>query len=463
MNTATKSRSWSPGVLLTGIVAIAAVAAFAVFVMQTRDVQRVAPHVVGSLWPVRVGDATRVCFITREDRAVVRAFDIEGMHTYQHTYSIYLLNAHAARDGARLASVEIARVDTTKPDFNRYVARVTLAEDPEILGTVDESIWLWNSGLEARNAVTFATQHKPADIAAANPLLAPFLPDDRKYTKVSKAFDALVIKSRDARYYKADLATAKLEPLDEATLSALSTEHTKTAESAFTNLIAEGRSLTASTGPGVWCRKALVEDGLWIALLTADERARLSPRLGAIEDWEYHNWAFTFGETARTAFRGRYKVTHEPNFARHAMDLDLTSIEPMCEERLLMAGLLRRPGDNQAWTVEEEKTAAHSSTGGDAPQTKSQLVLHRKSLGEKQPWCLLRLGRDGKIRWDRSTGLNELNELCDADGIIVLTGFSVMDANEPKGTRPERMLFVSEKSGHAAAINIASGELSSIE
>ncbi len=407
MNTPPRSRSWMRGALLPGALAIAAVVAFYVFCLQTRDVQLVPPHVVGSLWPVRVGDATRICFITREDRAEVRSFDVEGVYTYRHTYSIYLLSARDARSGALIASVEIARVDTTKPDFKRNVARVTLAEDPEILGTVEDSIWLWNRGLESRNSATLAPIRKPADVAAANPSLAAMLPDDRKYTKVSKALNALVIKSRDARYYKADPATAQLEPVDEATLAALSTEYNKTAESAFSNLVAAGRSLAASTGPGVWCRKALVEDGLWIAFLTADERAKLSPRLGSIEDWEYHNWAFSFGESPRTAYRGRYKVTDEPNFARHAMDLDLASVEPLNDDRLLMAGFLRRPGANQAWTLADDNAPASSRAGSDAPQMKSQLVLHRKALGEKQPWHLMRMGRNGKVDWDRSTGFNQ--------------------------------------------------------
>lgn len=459
MNSPPKSRSSIRGALLLGTLAIAAVAAFWVFVLQTRDVQRVPPHVVGSVWPVRVDDATRICFITREDRAEVRSFDVEGVYTYQHTYSIYLLHGRDARSGALIASVEIARVDTTKPDFKRNVAKVTLAEDPEILGTVDDSIWLWNRGLESRNGATFATQRTPADVSAANPALAASLPDDRKYARVSKALNALVIKSRDARYYKADPATAKLEPVDEATLAALSTEHTKTAESAFATLVAAGRSLAASTGPGVWCRKAFVEDGVWLALLTADERARLSPRLGSLEDWEYHNWAFSFGESPRMAFRGRYKVTPEPNFARNAMDLDLASVEPLNQDRLLMSGFLRRPGGGGAWTLPAEALAG-SQADRSAHQPKAQLVLHRNALGEKQPWRLMKLGWNGKVYWDRSTGLNELDELCDGDGMIVLTGLSVADADEPKGARPGRMLFISEDTGSAVSLNVVSGEMS---
>lgn len=451
------------GVWIIGLSAVAAVVAFAVFCMQTRDVQRVPPHVVGSLWSVRVGDATRICYITREDRAQVRSLDVEGMHTYQHTYSIYLLHARDPRSGAAIASTEIARIDTTKPDIKRNIVRATLSEDPVILGMVDELIWFWNRGLESRSAATLATVCKPANIVAANPSLAAVLPDEQKYAKVSTAFRALVIKSQDARYFKVDAASAKLELVDETQLAAVSTEYTKTAETGFANLAAAGRSLTASTGPAVWCRKALVDDGDWLALLTADERSKLSPRLGSVEDWEYHNWAFTFGESPQAVFRGRYKVTHEPNFARNAMDLEPAGIEPLNGDRLLMAGFLRRPGANHAWTIAEEGAAASSPADRGARQPKAQLVLHRKALGQKQPWFLMKLGRDGKVHWDRSTGLNELDELCDGDGVIVLTGKSASDAEEPRGARPERMLFIRESTGDRATLDITKNELAPVQ
>jgi hypothetical protein len=452
-------KAWILGAI--GLVVVAA--CWALYVIK-RDTQRAAPRVIGSVWAARVGDDPRVYFVTREDRAVTRSFDPQGSHTYQHTYSVYVLHSRQARTGEPAGSVEIARIDTTTPDFARYRTFVSLPDGPGVLGRVGELIWLWNGGLEARNARTLETVWTPAKIAAANGQLAAVLPDDPKYTKVLNALEALVVKGQDARFFRVDPASGKLEAVDEAHLASLSTEHTKTAETAFTSLDSGGRSLAASTGAGALCRNALTDDGFWCALLTADERAKLSSWQGSIEDWEYRNWWFSMGESARMAYRGRYELTPEPNVSRNAIMLDLASVEPVNGDRLVMAGFLRRPGNSAVWTVSEgDESAAASSPRPVTAQKKSHLVLHRKALGEKHPWNLMRLDRDGTVHWDRTTGLNELSQLCDGQGAVVLSGLAATDADAPKGARPERMLFVDERTGKAAMLNIATGELASVE
>jgi hypothetical protein len=465
----TDPSSRTPGALgrkawIVGAIGLVVGAACCALYVIKRDTQRVAPRVIGSVWAARVGDDPRVYFVTREDRSVTRSFDPQGSHTYQHTYSVYVLHARQTRTGEPAGSVEIARIDTTTPDFARYRTFVTLPDGPGILGAVGELIWLWNGGLEARNARTLETVWTPAKIAAVNGQLAAVLPDDPKYTKVLNAVDALVVKGQDARFYRVDPASGKLEAVDEARLASLSTEHTKTAETAFTSLDAGGRSLAASTGAGALCRQALLDDGFWCALLTVDERAQLTSWQGSIEDWEYRNWWFSMGESARTAYRGQYKLTPEPNVSRNAIVLDLASVEPVNSDRLVMARFLRRPGDGAVWTLSGDAAgAAPSAPGPVAARKKSHLVLHRKALGEKHPWNLMRLDGVGRVHWDRTTGLNELSQLCDGQGAVVLSGLAATDADAPKGARPERMLFVDERSGQAAMLNIATGELGSLE
>lgn len=435
-----------------------------VFVRLTRDVQLAPPHVIGSVWSAESGGRSRVFFVTREDRAQTRAFDPEGQYTYQHTYSIYMLHAREAQSGAATAQMEIARLDTTKPDFARYRSYTTMPRGPGVLGFVGELIWLWNGGLEARNVVTLEPVWTPAKVLEVNQAEAAVLPDDPKYARVLAPLDALVVKGRDARYYRVDPASGKLEPADEARLAALSREHTKTADTAFANLDAGGRALPAATGAGAICRKAWIDDGLWCALLTAEERTQLSSRQGSLEDWDYHNWFYSMGETARTAYRGRYSVVPEPHFGRNAIELDVSTVEPVNGARLLMAGFLRRPSTNDAWTCSDVDTAASVATTGAASGAgKAELVLHRKALGEKQPWQLMRLGRNGSARWDCSTGLSELGQLCEGDGAVILTGLAASDADQPKGERPERMLFVNERTGEMAMLNVASGALEQIK
>src|SRR5687767_13843057 len=106
--------------------------------MIKRETQRVAPHLIGNVWTARVGDDPRVYFVTKEDRAVTRSFDLEGSYTSEHTFSVYELHSREARTGQPAASVEIARIDTTTPDFARYRAFVTLPDGPGILGPVGD-------------------------------------------------------------------------------------------------------------------------------------------------------------------------------------------------------------------------------------------------------------------------------------------------------------------------------------
>src|SRR6185369_5664558 len=160
-------------------------------------------------------------------------YDPDGAYTYEHSYSVYQLHARAAADGSALASVQVARLDTTGPDFKKYRAYQTLPDGPGILGPQADVLWLWNNGPEARDARTLQPIWTVETLAARSPATGKLLPDDPKYAKVVGAIDQLVLKTTDARYVRVDRTTGDLQPVDEASLAALSEAHTKTADTAF--------------------------------------------------------------------------------------------------------------------------------------------------------------------------------------------------------------------------------------
>jgi hypothetical protein len=455
------SRSSNRKVWVTCSILVALVAGWYAFFSLTRDSQKSPPRLIGSVWTAQVDGATRVYFVTKEDRGATRSFDTEGAYTYEHTYSIYTLHARDARSGAAVAAAPIARIETTSPDFKKYKAFITLPDGPGILGPQGELIWLWNNGPEARSLRTLEPVWTAAKLNELNPDLVSLIPDDPKYAKVLEPLDALVLKGQDARFFQVDGSAGKIRPVDEATFATLSTEHTKNADTAFTSLDAAGRSLRAATSVGALCQKALVDDGLWCALLTSDERASLAPRLGFIEEWYYRNWSLALSESVRSAFRGRYELVPERNFLNKSIQLDLASVEPMGRERFLMAGFLRRPGTVGVWCVGSAQARDSTSAPAGGNDAKSYLVLHRLALGEKNPWYLTRLGLDGAIHWSRSTGLTELNHLSDGHGTIILAGNA--DVALLKGLRPDRIGFIDEWTGKAHSLNVADGKLAPIE
>ncbi|MBC7771508.1 MAG: hypothetical protein H7210_03320 [Pyrinomonadaceae bacterium] len=423
---------------------------------RTRDMQRSPPRLIGSVWTTSVDGDTRVYFVTREDRAETRAYDSEAAYTYEHSYSIYTLHAHAGVDGSASAAVQIARIETTSPDFKKYQAYQTLPDGPGILGPQADVLWLWNNGPEARDLRTLEPVWSAQALATHNPQLAPALPHDPKYAKVIGPMEAMVVKATDARYFRIDRATGELQPVDEAAFAAMSQAYTKTADSAFDSLGPSGKSLRSVSVSGL-IMNAVLDDGSWYALLTPNERTGLRARLGSIEDWNLR--LGSIAETGSSLFVGGYKLEREHNIPRTTIQLDLASVAPVGNERFLMAGFLRRPGTLGAWTV-TPSPAATATLGSSPPATavKSYIVLHRAAIGDANPWMLTRIGSDGTRHWTRNTGLTELNHVCDGGTSVIMTGFTA--DSRPKGHWPERMIFVDESVGTLRTLHLASGELS---
>jgi hypothetical protein len=442
------TRSAWPVRITVGLLVVA-LAAYFLFFFLTRDSQLQPPQLIDDVWTATVDGKVRVYYVTKEDRAEVRSFDVDGAYTYDHSYSLYTLQARDADGGAALATALLARIETTSADAKKYSAYRIPANGPGILGPAAELLWLWNNGLEARSLRTLEPVWTPEKLAAANPQQSALLPDDPKYTKVLAPLQALVFKGRNARFFQVD-AGGKFQPVDEPQLAALSREHSKTADTAFSSLGADGRSLRAATEVGALCQRAWIDNGLWCGLLDSAERARLSPRLGFIEDWAYRNWLTSLGESVSGVFRGKYEVIPEPAFSKNAMQLDLGSVAAVGTQEFLSAGFLRRPGTSGCWTFRNSVPQ-----GGD--ETVSALVLHREFLGEKSPWRLTLLGLDGAALWTRSTTLTDLFHLCDAGRTIVLTGFS-NDTHLQK-LRPDRIVFIDAATGESRILNVAGGEL----
>lgn len=441
----------------------------------TRDTQQHPPRLIGSVWTASVDGAPRVYFVAREDRAEERAFDIEGSYTYEHSYSIYTLHARNPDGGAAVPAMRIARIETTSPDFKKYVAYRTLPDGPGVLGPQADVLWLWNNGLEARSLRTLEPVWTPDKLKELNPDLAALLPEDPKYAKVLGKLGALVFKGQDARFFQVDRETGKFEPVDEAMLAGLSTAHSKTADTAFSSLDADGRALRAATSVGALCHDAWIDSGTWCALLTPDQRANFKSdtggldnhdlgymRLGHIEEWFYHQQFNSMKESTASVFRGSYELVPERNFLNKTeIRLDPGSIVPVSAERFLMAGFLVRPNTQDVWSVGGSDAQETTSAPAGVTHAKSHLVLHREALGEKSPWHLTRLGLDGTIHWTRSTGLNDLDQLCDGRGTIVFAGTA--DASELKGLRPDRMVFIDELTGTSRMLNVATGEMSAVD
>ncbi len=427
------------------------------FFLRTRDVQLSPPSLIGGVWTASVDGARRVYFVTREDRAVTRSYDTEGAYTYEHSYSVYALHARGASDGSAIAAVQIARIETTSPDFKKYKAYRTLPDGPGILGPQADVLWLWNNGPEARDLRTLDPVWTTDGLRTRNPQIAPLLPDDPRYTRVIGPLDAMVFKGTDARYFRIDRATGEALPVDEPALAALSRAYTKTADTAFSSLGPNGGSLRSVSVSGL-IMNAVLDDGSWLALLTANQRASLSERVGYVEEWDLRMG--TIDETAASLFGGRCTLEREANIPRTAIRLDLASVAPVGNARFLMAGFLRRPGTVGVWTIERPSgaTAAPTPSAPAAGSTvKSYVVLHRKALGDRSPWSLTRIGVDGTEYWTRDTGLTELNHVCDGGASIVITGLA--PDPRPRGYWPERMIFVDEATGTMKVLNTASGEL----
>lgn len=387
----------------------------------TRDGQSAPPRMTGSVCTAKVADEPRIYYVMEEERWERRipSFAMRR-HWFTVSYSLFTLHARHARSGAETGRKELARIDNAPS-----------GSGPEILGPQGDILWLWNGGLEGRKIDTLEPVWSVAKLAEINPDAASLIPEERKYCKVIGKLNALVFKGKDARYFQADAATGRIQPLDDATLGGLF--HTGRADDGFTYNSSGTESLwSTSVGGLMW--NSLTSGDMWYALMSSDERAKLvgSPGRG-IAPW---------GESSRQLYRGRFEWEYRQVLGTNEVKLELDTVAPVNAERFLMAGFLRRPNTTKLWTVDDGK---------------SFLVLHRKEIGADGPWHITRLGLDGTVHWTCSTGLADPMHLCDGGGTLIFTGFAA--SSQPTRKRPDLFVFVEEQTGETRTLNLVRNEI----
>ena len=423
----------------------------------TRDVQDDPPRLLGSIWTAREGDTTRLYFVMEEKRARRGYFDTRGKYSYSMPYSIFTLHARDARDGAAPAATVVARTDGGSVDRAKQEVSLHLIAEPEILGPQGEILWLWNNGLEARRLGTLEPVWTAARLKELNPGLSASLPADRKYYKVLGKLNALTYKGTDARYFQIDPASGIIQPIDNAVLAGLSPEQFKTADNAFQWLHPESESLwSTSVGGLLW--NSLTDDdaGVWYGLLSPDEHVPAH--------WTHPRYGFgVSGEVSRSLYRANFTIEKSIIYPEGQVAPDPSSASQVSDERFLMGGFLRRPNRDHVWMVDDAIIQPETNQKTDAPRAaavpkraKSCLILHRKALGDENPWHVTRLGFDGAVHWTRSTGLADLQHLCDGQASVVFTGF--VDRSQPTGKRPDMMVFIDLATGQSRTVNLTTGE-----
>ena len=381
------------------------------FALKADDHQLRPPRLSSGVWTAQAQGQPRLYFVMKEERSQTR---YKGrVYPYTVSYSIFTLRSRDARTGAVTGEAELARIDHA-------------TDGPEIIGPQRNVLWVWNNGLFALSLTTLQPVWSAAKLRQLNAELGPFLPVDRKYYKVLEKFDALTYKGADARYFQVDDATGKIHVLDTTALARH--DNFGRAEQAFSEMDSPGEPTRNLSFMGVlW--NSLTDGNKWYALLTDEERAKLSESPGR------GNTAS--GEDARRLYRGTFTWEDRPLMGTKEVLLDLDTVAPVNGERYLMGGFLIRRSTNQVWRPE----------GG-----KDVLVLHKQLLGENTPYHLTRLTLDGTAAWSCSTGLADLKYVCDAGDTLVFTGFA--DRSEPTDVRPERFVMINEKTGGARAVNL---------
>ncbi len=388
------------------------------FALMTRDDRAPAgpSELAGRLWTARQGDRTALYFLTAREWSETRwRGPGQRDELYRVHFYIVHLRARDARDGAPLGDVEIFRVD------NSMAGRA-----PEILGAAGDALWIWNSGLEARDRKTLQQVCSPARLKEANPQLFAHLPNERKHCNVLGDPPALTVLGRDARYYRIDVQTARMEPIDEGEIARL--HPSGTAQAAFHELKPAGKA-TMSTSAGGYTWNSLTQADTWFALLSDEERARLTAHPGeGTRPW---------GDVARRLHRAPFEWEDRPLLGHKVVKLNPEVVQPVGAERLLMAGFLLRPEGGGLWTIDDGAT---------------YYALHREAIGETAAWQVSRLGLDGKIRWTATTGLTDLEDYGAGDGTMVFAGKLANSAG--KLPTPEGGMLIDLESGQSRPLDL---------
>lgn len=375
------------------------------------DTPTYPPWINGALWTVETGGGKRLCYVTEEERRkTVGSRRSSGIVSYTR----YQLVARDLATGQPLRRVRL------RDERNARSGR-----GPELIGPAPGGLWLWNDGLEVRDPATLEVRFTAEKLRALNPTLANRLPGERDFFKVSAPHQALLFKGTDAAFYQIDAASGRIGPADAERLRAVTPSGS--VENGFTYLPPPGRYLGYNLIDGYQVKSFATPTNQWYALLTDEERARLSRWPGSSNG--------VYGEVARRLYRAPFALDD-----RREAEIDPAQAQLLGTGRFVQGGFLKRT-PQAVW---------------DVPDPSSSLVLCKNALGQDQPWVLVRLARDGRELWRQSTGIAELVQVADGGGSVVVHGYA--DRREPLRLRSARLVWVNTATGARTEVEVRAGE-----
>lgn len=372
------------------------------------------PQQFGRIWTNAPSQPTVVAFVTREERE--RSIRISKGRFRSEPYDRYELHVLSGTDGSPLQTLSLGE-SLVRQD----------GQMPQILGVVDDVLWLWRTGPEARRLPSLELLCDATTLPARDPERAALLPNEPKGYAVNPTPPSLVVRGRDARLYTlasdASLAELAFEALPANTFSTQ-------LEDRFDHLRPVGRSRVFTHPNNLLETTFLTRTGQWFGLLVDAERDKLGSHVPH---------GHPHGAVARRLYSAHYTLD-----GRHPK-LDVDSIAAVGDARLLQAGFLIR-SEQGLW---------------DVPEPSSTLVLCKQALGDDEPWHVVRLARDGTVLWCTSTELADPGEILDLGTHVLFVGMRscLGDRDPQRSDRRERHVWIDQRTGARRTRFVATGEL----
>lgn len=383
--------TWVAVTLLVGIIIAA--------LLIPADSRERDPRIAGVLWGASDRGTRLMLYVTQEERSRT---DRRLGRLVTRRYTRHELVARRVNDGGVVARVPLGDIEGA-----------TDAQTPSIVGITGDYLWLWRDSLEGRRLPDLSLQLTAGSLQAAAPATVASLPTTANGYRVAPNLEALVIRARDARFYRIDETAKTLTVLDPSLLPE-NTSSTRV-EDRFDYLAAPGRAAVMTQPSWMMQRSFLTSTGVWYSLLSESERDGVTRFPGGRE--------MPSGEVARSLYKVAYRLDD-----RQQPEIDPSALEPVGSERLIQAGFIVRE-TGRVW---------------DVPDPSSSLIFAKRQLGADEPWEVARLSRDGRLLWRTSTGLPNPGMLLDLDTHLALVGDA---AGARPGERVERLVWIDQATG----------------
>lgn len=369
------------------------------------------PQISGVLWSASDRGARLMLYVTKEERSHTGT-DLDRLVT--HRYTRFELVARRANDGVVVARESLGDIEGARDE-----------QVPTIVGVTGDLLWLWRDSLEGRRVPDLAVQLTTSALQLTPPATIEALPVDAKGYRVAPNLEALVVRGRDARFYRIDAAKQTLAVLDPESLPP--TTSSSRIEDRFDYLMPPGRARVMTQPNWVMQRSFLTSTGLWYSLLSESERAGVSRWPSGTDQ--------PSGEVARSLYKVAYRLDD-----RRQPEIDPGALEAVGTERLIQAGFIVREA-GRIW---------------DVPDPSSSLVFAKRQLGADEPWEIQRLSRDGRLLWRTSTGLSNPGMLLDLETHLALLGEV---AGARTGERVERLVWIDQVTGARQTLSLETDEV----